>query len=100
MSKKTAIITGGDSGIGRSAAIMFAREGATGITIAYLPEEEPDAKDAQEQIQASGAEVLLAPMDLMQEENCKKLVDMHIKKFGKLNVLVNNASKQMCVTNI
>ncbi|KAF8627478.1 hypothetical protein AX17_006290 [Amanita inopinata Kibby_2008] len=94
---KTAIITGGDSGIGRTAAIMFSREGCTGITISYLPEEKKDAEDAKEMIEKSGAKVLLAAIDLMKEENCKALVDKHIQMFGKLNILVNNASKQiMC----
>ncbi|KII96044.1 hypothetical protein PLICRDRAFT_98637 [Plicaturopsis crispa FD-325 SS-3] len=94
---KTALITGGDSGIGRAAAIMFAREGARGISIVYLPQEEPDAKDAKALIEASGAQVLLLPADLMDENNCKAVVDKHIARFETLNVLVNNASKQiMC----
>lgn len=92
---KTAIITGGDSGIGRAAAIQFAREGATGITIAYLKEEEVDAQDSKRLIEESGAKVNLFVGDLMNDENCKALVDSHIKAFGKLNILVNNASKQM-----
>lgn len=95
MEGKTAIITGGDSGIGRAAAIQFAREGATGITISYLPEEETDAKDAKRLIEESGAKVNLYSGDLMKDENCKALVDSHLKAFGKLNILVNNASKQM-----
>ncbi|KAF9555429.1 NAD(P)-binding protein [Agrocybe pediades] len=92
---KTAIITGGDSGIGRSAAILFAREGATGITIAYLEEEAEDAKDAQKMIEESGARVNLFAGDLMDEQACKNLVDSHLKAFGKLDILVNNASKQI-----
>lgn len=76
---------------------MFAREGARGISIVYLPQEEPDAKDAKALIEASGAQVLLLPADLMDENNCKAVVDKHIARFGTLNVLVNNASKQMCV---
>ncbi|TEB12110.1 NAD(P)-binding protein [Coprinellus micaceus] len=96
---KTAIITGGDSGIGRAAAIQFAREGATGITISYLPEEETDAKDAKRLIEESGAKVNLYSGDLMKDENCKALVDSHLKAFGKLNILVNNASKQIMCKN-
>jgi NAD(P)-dependent dehydrogenase (short-subunit alcohol dehydrogenase family) len=94
---KTAIITGGDSGIGRAAAIMFAREGCTGITISYLPEEHQDAQDAKTQIEQAGSTVNLVPGNLMDEENCKKLVNSHLQRFGKLNILVNNASKQMYV---
>ncbi|TFK41814.1 NAD(P)-binding protein [Crucibulum laeve] len=94
---KTAIVTGGDSGIGRAAAIMFAREGCTGITIGYLPEEEVDAKDAKRLIEESGAKVNLFAADLMEENACKSIVDSHLKAFKKLDILVNNASKQiMC----
>lgn len=92
---KIAIVTGGDSGIGRAAAIMFAREGCTGITIAHLPEEHQDAKGVQKTLEQEGAKVNLFSGDLMQEEDCKALVDDHLQKFGKLNILVNNASKQM-----
>jgi NAD(P)-dependent dehydrogenase (short-subunit alcohol dehydrogenase family) len=94
---KTALITGGDSGIGRSAAIMFAMEGARGITITYLPEEEPDAKDAAKAIEAAGAKAVIVSCDLRSNDDCKKVVDAHIEAFGTMNVLVNNASKQMCV---
>ena len=74
---------------------MFAREGAVGITIAYLPEEQPDAEDAKKMIEDSGTKVNLVAADLMDESSCKKVVDSHIKAFGKLDILVNNASKQM-----
>ncbi|PPQ79427.1 hypothetical protein CVT25_002697 [Psilocybe cyanescens] len=96
---KTAIITGGDSGIGRAAAIMFAREGATGITISYLPEEADDAKDAKKMIEDSGATCNVVEVDLMEEKNCKSVVDSHLQKFGKLDILVNNASKQIMTKN-
>ncbi|KAF9015667.1 hypothetical protein BDQ17DRAFT_1341443 [Cyathus striatus] len=88
---KTAIITGGDSGIGRAAAIQFSREGCSGITIVYLPEEEL--------VEESGAKVNLFAADLMEESNCKALVESHLKNFGKLNILVNNASKQIMCNN-
>lgn len=97
---KTAIITGGDSGIGRTAAIMFAREGCTGLTITHLPEELEDATDAKASLEAAGAEVNLVSGDLEQTHHCKALVDSHLKRFGKLNILVNNASKQMYAVNI
>jgi NAD(P)-dependent dehydrogenase (short-subunit alcohol dehydrogenase family) len=97
LQNKTAIVTGGDSGIGRAAAIMFAREGCTSITVSYLPEEHQDAQDAKIQIEKAGSNVNLVSGNLMEEENCKRLVDSHLQRFGKLNVLVNNASKQMYV---
>jgi len=94
---KTAFITGGDSGIGRAAANMFAREGCAGISITYLPEEEEDAQDAKKELEGAGAKVNLIMGDLMDGQHCKAAVDSHMKVFGKLNVLVNNASKQiMC----
>ncbi|KAJ2924027.1 hypothetical protein H1R20_g13071, partial [Candolleomyces eurysporus] len=96
---KTAIITGADSGIGRAVAIQFAREGCVGITISHLPEEEVDAKDAKRLVEEAGATVNLFACDLMEEKNCKTLVDSHISKFGKLNILVNNASKQIMCKN-
>ncbi|EKM84088.1 hypothetical protein AGABI1DRAFT_110675 [Agaricus bisporus var. burnettii JB137-S8] len=95
LQNKTAIITGGDSGIGRAAAIMFAREGCSGITVSHLPEEYQDAQDAKSLIEEAGCNVNLFSGDLMEEENCKKLVDSHLQKFGQLNILVNNASKQI-----
>ena len=92
---KTALITGGDSGIGRAAANMFAREGCSGISITYLPEEEADAQDVKKQIEQTGAKVNLIKGDLMDSSHCKAVIDSHLKEFGKLNILVNNASKQM-----
>ncbi|KJA28385.1 hypothetical protein HYPSUDRAFT_33754 [Hypholoma sublateritium FD-334 SS-4] len=92
---KTAIITGGDSGIGRAAAVMFSREGCTGITITYLPEEKEDAKDAKKMIEDSGVTCNVVEGDLMDQSSCQKLVETHIQKFGKLDILVNNASKQL-----
>ncbi|KAH7931417.1 NAD(P)-binding protein [Leucogyrophana mollusca] len=93
---KYAIITGGDSGIGRSAAIMFAREGARGITFSYLPEEEADAKHAANAIKKDGqCEVNALAINLQDEAACKKLVDSHVQKFGTISILVNNAGKQL-----
>ncbi|WVN88737.1 uncharacterized protein L203_103950 [Cryptococcus depauperatus CBS 7841] len=93
---KTAIITGGDSGIGRAAAQMFAREGAD-MTIVYLPEEEEDAQRVKKAIQQDGQDVLLLAHDLMKSEEAADVVRKHIDHFGKLDILVNNASKQiMC----
>ncbi|TRM64620.1 hypothetical protein BD626DRAFT_492466 [Schizophyllum amplum] len=94
LKNKAIIVTGGDSGIGRAAAIAFAREGAAGITITYLPQEKADAEDAKKDIEASGAKVVLVKVDLINEEDCKRVVDEHVKAFGRIDVLVNNASKQ------
>lgn len=89
-----ALITGGDSGIGRAVAVQFAREGAD-VTIVYLPEEQPDAEDTKKMVEKEGRECLLIPGDLMSNEDCHKAVDQHVKNYGKIDVLVNNASKQM-----
>ncbi|KAF8899047.1 oxidoreductase [Infundibulicybe gibba] len=95
LKEKSAIVTGGDSGIGRAAAIMFAREGCASITISHLPQEYEDAKEAKLVIEKSGAKVNLVSVDLMQMEDCEALVENHMRTFGKLNILVNNASKQI-----
>ncbi|EPQ53270.1 oxidoreductase [Gloeophyllum trabeum ATCC 11539] len=96
---KTAIVTGADSGIGRSAVILFAREGARGITIAHLPEEKEDAESAKIDLEKEGAKCLLVPCNLMEEADCKAVVDAHVRVFGTLNILVNNASKQILTKN-
>jgi NAD(P)-dependent dehydrogenase (short-subunit alcohol dehydrogenase family) len=91
---KAVLITGGDSGIGRSVAILMAREGAD-VSILYLPEEEVDAKYTITQIEKAGRKGHGMAYDLSVEENYKKAIDEHIKVFGKINVLVNNASMQV-----
>ncbi|OXV05493.1 hypothetical protein Egran_06739 [Elaphomyces granulatus] len=93
---KKVLITGGDSGIGRSVAILMAREAAD-ITIVYLPEEQVDAEYTKKMIEAEKRVCNLFAGNLMDNETCRKAVESHIKRFGKINVLVNNASKQkMC----
>ncbi|KFY68765.1 hypothetical protein V496_00829 [Pseudogymnoascus sp. VKM F-4515 (FW-2607)] len=93
---KKVLITGGDSGIGRAVAIIFAREGAD-ITIVFLPEEKEDAEDTKKSVEKEGKKCLLFPGDLMENSTCKEAVDKHVKAYGEINVLVNNASKQvMC----
>jgi len=89
---KVALITGGDSGIGRSVAVHFAREGAD-IAIVYL-EEDQDAADTRSAIEDEGRECLLIMGDIKDEGFCKKVVERTIKQFGKLNVVVNNAAMQ------
>jgi len=91
---RKAFITGGDSGIGRSVAIMYAREGAD-VTIVYLPEEQEDADDVKKAVEKEGQQCLLIPGDLMKNETCKSAIDKHIEKYGTIDVLVNNAGKQI-----
>lgn len=76
--------------------MLFAREGSD-VSIVYLPEEQPDAEDTKKMVEKEGRECLLIPGDLMDNETCRKAVEKHVEKFGKIHVLVNNASKQiMC----
>lgn len=89
---KIALITGGDSGIGRSVAIHFATEGAN-IAIVYL-EEKKDAETTQKLILEQGVQCLLIKGDVKKEVFCKKMVDKTIQEFGDLNILVNNAAMQ------
>jgi len=90
---RKALITGGDSGIGRAAAIAFAREGAD-VAICYLPSEEPDAKEVVELIREAGRKAVALPGDIREEEFCKKLVAEAVEKLGGLDILVNNAGRQ------
>ena len=89
---KVTIVTGGDSGIGRATAVLFAREGAK-VAIAYL-EEHDDARITRDACEAEGAEVLLSAGDLGDPDHCRGLVDAVIEKWGRLDVLVNNAGEQ------
>lgn len=89
---KVALITGGDSGIGRSAAVHFAREGAD-VAIVYL-EENRDAEDTKRAIEGEGRECLLIKGDVSREKFCKDAVQQIVDTFGKLNVVVNNAAVQ------
>lgn len=88
---KAALITGGDSGIGRSVAILMAREGAD-ITICYLPEEQEDADWTINHIQKAGRKAHGFAADLRELDNAKKAVDEHMKVHGRLNILVPNGS--------
>ena len=89
---KVAIITGGDSGIGRAVAIAFAKEGAH-ISIVYL-EEQKDATETRRLVEKQGRKCLLIKGDVGQEEFCRKAVAQTVKEFGQLDVLVNNAAEQ------
>jgi NAD(P)-dependent dehydrogenase (short-subunit alcohol dehydrogenase family) len=89
---KAAIITGGDSGIGRAIALAFAREGAD-ILISYLNEEE-DAQKTRVIVEREGRKCLTVSGDIGDEAHCKKIVEQAVKEFGKIDVLVNNAAFQ------
>ena len=89
---KVAIITGGDSGLGRAAAIAFVKEGSK-VVIPYYNEHE-DAKETKEYIESLGGECLLLSGDISKKDFCEKIVQKTIEKFGKINVLVNNAGVQ------
>ena len=89
---KVALITGGDSGIGRAVAVHFAREGAD-LAIVYL-DEDKDANDTKKLIEKEGRKCLLISGDVGKEEFCKKAVEQTVKEFGKLDILVNNAAEQ------
>lgn len=90
---RKALITGGDSGMGRAAAIAYAREGAD-VAINYLPAEEPDAREVVALIKAAGRKAIAIPGDLRDEAFCKRLVDEAVKGLGGLDILVNNAARQ------
>ena len=90
---KAALITGGDSGIGRSVAVLYAREGAD-VAIVYLPEEEVDAQKTAEHIEKEGGKSLLIPGDVKDANFCREAVEKTVGEFGKLDVLVNNAAFQ------
>jgi len=95
---KVALITGGDSGIGRSVAVHFAREGAD-IAIVYLTENE-DAQETQRLVEAEGKSCQLIAGDVRQQNFCQDAVGEVIRKYGKLNILVNNAAEQHPKENI
>ena len=93
ISGRTALITGGDSGMGRAAAIAYAREGAD-VAINYYPTEESDAQEVVQLIQAAGRKAVPIPGDLREEAFCQKLVEQAYKELGGLDILVSNAGRQ------
>ncbi len=92
LNEKVVLISGGDSGIGRSVAVLFAREGAN-CAIIYL-EEQQDAEETKRLVELEGKECLLLKGDIGKPATCKKFVEKTIQKFGRLDVLVNNAAEQ------
>ena len=93
LTNRKALITGGDSGIGRAVAIAFAREGAD-VAISYLPSEETDAQEVIALIEQAGRKAIALPGDITNEQFCRKLVTDAVEALGGLDILVNNAGKQ------
>jgi NAD(P)-dependent dehydrogenase (short-subunit alcohol dehydrogenase family) len=96
---RKALITGGDSGMGRAAAIAFAREGAD-VAINYYPTEEPDAREVIDLIKAEGRKAIAIPGDLRDESFCEQLVDKAVAALGGLDILVSNAGRQQSNASI
>ncbi|MGO1819683.1 MAG: SDR family NAD(P)-dependent oxidoreductase, partial [Senegalia sp. (in: firmicutes)] len=96
---RNALITGGDSGIGRAVAIAFAREGAN-VAIQFFPGEEEDANVVKEYIEKAGGKALLLPYDLREDKAATEIVEKTIDEFGKLDALVLNAAQQIAHTSL
>ncbi|MBO0828717.1 MAG: glucose 1-dehydrogenase [Streptosporangiales bacterium] len=91
---RSAVVTGGDSGIGRAVALAFAREGAD-VLITHLEAEEPDAAESVRAVEDAGRRAVRVAADVSDREQCRALVDRAVAEFGKVDVLVNNAAYQM-----
>jgi NAD(P)-dependent dehydrogenase (short-subunit alcohol dehydrogenase family) len=98
LSGKRAIISGGDSGIGRAVAIAFAREGAD-VLIAYLPEEGDDARETAQLIEKAGRKAVTVPGDIRDEAHCTSIIETAVSELGGIDILVNNAAYQMSQDN-
>jgi NAD(P)-dependent dehydrogenase (short-subunit alcohol dehydrogenase family) len=96
---KKAVITGGDSGIGRAVALAFAREGAD-VLISYLEEEEADATETASVVEDAGMKCVKVPGDIVEEAQCQAIIQKAVDEFGGIDVLVNNAAHQMTVNGI
>lgn len=90
---KVALITGGDSGIGRAVAVLYAREGAD-VAIVYLPEEQSDAEETKRAVEKEGRRALLLPGDVTESRFCDEAVELTVRAFGHLDIVVNNAAYQ------
>jgi NAD(P)-dependent dehydrogenase (short-subunit alcohol dehydrogenase family) len=94
LADRVAVITGGDSGIGRAVALAFAREGAD-VVLAYLEGEDKDGRRTAELVEEAGRRAVTVPGDLTSETACQELVDRTVSEFGRIDILVNNAAYQM-----
>ena len=94
LTDRVAVVTGGDSGIGRAVSLAFAREGAD-VVVGYLEAEEEDAQATAALVQDAGRRALCVPGDLTSEDACQTLIDKAVEEFGRVDVLVNNAAYQM-----
>ena len=94
LTDKRAIVTGGDSGIGRAVALAFAREGAD-VLISYLESEEEDASETVRLIEDAGRKTVRCPGDITDESTCQHIIDTAVEQFGGIDILVNNAAYQM-----
>ena len=99
LSGRKALITGGDSGIGRAAAIAYAREGAD-VAINYLPAEEEDARQVIDLIRKEGRKAFAIPGDIRSEDFCRQLVNQAVQQLGGLDILINNAGHQKAYPSI
>ena len=96
---RVAVITGGDSGIGRAVALAFAREGAD-VLISYLEAEEPDAEETARVVEESGKRCVRVPGDISEEAQCNRVIERAVEEFGRVDVLVNNAAHQRTVSGV
>ena len=90
---RVALITGGDSGIGRAVSIAFAREGAD-VAVSYLPDEQQDGAETSQWITRAGRKALQLPGDIRDEQHCEQMIERVVKDFGKIDLLINNAAFQ------
>ncbi|WP_455359590.1 SDR family oxidoreductase [Streptomyces sp. SYSU K21746] len=91
---RTAVVTGGDSGIGRAVSLAFAREGAD-VLFTYLPSEESEARETARLVEEAGRKAVPVVCDIRDEEQCRALIERAVAEFGEIHVLVNNAAYQM-----
>lgn len=94
LSDRKAVVTGGDSGIGRAVALAFGREGAD-VLITYLPDEEKEAQETARLVERAGRKAVTVLCDIRDEKQCRELIERAVSEFGRIDILVNNAAYQM-----